>query len=730
MVQERTVRTPAWFGAVGLVAVVVVATVFGLMGVVGGTPPMPPAPAKVVVGTAAPAASNLAAWPDLRVTLPDASVRVRARFRMPQTGLAKVAYTGPLQWTADVGASHTLRLTHRDAVDLAVPRMVKNLRFVAPGCVPVEVTMPTAQEGLVELGDVDLLPTARLTFVVTGLPAACAGTATFAACSAEFAGSLDCAAGGQNGDATFPFLDGVDVSWGATLRGPHGLVQLSGREAALRPGEQRAVVVEAASVALRPCRLVGPSPQLLPHVAVRVLAAGVDPHGNEPTASFDDSGSCLLALGPSTTLALAGADGRELLAADTGTELQLRPATPLVGCYYGDANGAPVPFSCNQRPAVRVLVAERSQLQAFTVQVDGQPARRILVADLPTDRDWIDLARVPSSPLGELAVQVRAAAVPGRLLGLQVLDSHGTERAASLVAASPVLFAALEPGRYDVRFRVDGEPAAFAARGVEVGAGGRCEVAVDAPPAVVWTGEVIGQTTAPSAQRFHRVRLGGRAAGAAPSLQGGTWFSIDAAGSFTFSLSPGEVPTKAFDLRCVTMVLSASEVTIDPVRHHVVVRPPSDLRWVDLQIEPGEDTPWSAQLQRPGATEPWMMLWRREQRPIAVPPGAVFGGALFAHEPGGRQLGWFDVDGSLPRPVVRTRGGRTVTFRTDGKEARQVVLIGPRGQSGTSCTLAPGAEQQVFVPEGTRGYVLSSALAPGAEPAPVSIPATGAVVVP
>lgn len=730
MVQERTVRTPAWFSAVGLVAVVVVATLFGLMGVIGGTPPLPPVPATAVVGTAKPAASNLAAWPELRVALPDASVRVRARFRMPQTGLAKVAYTGPLQWTADVGASHTLRLLHRDAVDLAVPRTVQNLRFVAPGCVSVEVTMPPAQDGLVELGDVDLLPTARLTFVVTGLPAACAGTATFAACAAEYAGCMDCADGGQNGDATFPFLDGVEMSWGATLRGPHGLVQLSGREPALRPGEQRAVVVEAASVALRPCRLVGPSPQLLPHVAVRVLAAGVDPHGNEPTIAFDANGTCLLAIGPQAKLALAGADGRELLATDTGTELQLRPASPLVGCYFGDANGALVPFSCNQGPAARVLVAERSRLQALTVQVDGLPAQRILAADLPTDTDWIDLARVPSTRLGELAVQVRGAAVAGRLLGLQVLDTDGTERAASLVAASPVLFAALAPGRYDVRFRVDGEPAAFAVRGVEVGAGGRCEVAVDAPPAVAWTGEVQGQTTAPSAQRFHRVRLGRRAAGAAPSLQDGTWYSLDAAGAFRFTLPPGEVPTKSIDLRCVTMLLPAAEVTIDPARHHVVVRPPADLRWVDLQIEPGEDTPWSAWLQRPGTPEPWLMLWRREQRPIAVPSGAVFGGALFAHEPGGRQLGWFEVDGSLPRPVVRMRGGRTVTFRTDGKDARQVVLIGPRGQTGTSCTLAPGVEQQVFVPEGTRGYVLSSALVPGAEPAPVPIPATGGVVVP
>lgn len=730
MVQERTVRTPAWFGAVGLVAVVVVATLFGLMGVIGGTPPMPPVPAKAVGATAAPAAENFAAWPEVRVALPDAAVRVRARFRMPQTGLAKVAYTGPLQWTADVGASHTLRLTHRDAVDLAVPRTVKNLRFVAPGCVPVEVTMPPAHEGLVELGDVDLLPTARLTFVVTGLPAACAGTATFAACAAEFGGSLDCAEGGRNGDATFPFLDGVEVSWGATLRGPHGLVQLAGRETALRPGEQRAVVVEAASVALRPCRLVGPSPQLLPHVAVRVLTAGVDPHGNEPTVGFDANGTCLLAIGPNTRLALAGAEGQELLATDTGRELELRPATPLVGCYYGDASGALVPFSWNQRPAARVLVAERSRLPALTVQVDGLPARRILAADLPTDRDWIDLALVPSTLLGELAVQVRGAAVPGRLLGLQVLDAEGTERAASLVSASPVVFAALEPGRYDVRFRVDGEPAAFAARGVDVGAGGRCEVAVDAPPAVVWTGEVVGQATAPSAQRFHRVRLGSRTAGQNASLHGHTWYSLDAAGSFCFTLPPGEVPTKAFDLRCVMMVLPAAEVTIDPARHHVVVRPPADVRWVDLQIEPGEDTPWSAWLQRPGTPGPWMMLWRREQRSIAVPPGAVFGGALFAHEPGGRQLGWFEVDGSLPRPVVRTRGGRTVTFRTEGKAPRQVVLIGPRGQTGTSCTLAPGTEQQVFVPEGTRGYVLSSALALGAEPSPVPIPATGAVVVP
>lgn len=699
MSNSGTGGLPGRLGTVGFVVALLIGGLFGLMGVIGGSQPATPAANDATAALdAAEVTAAAANFPVLRAELPATAVLARARFRVPQAGGTKAAYVGPLQMWFDDVARPTLRVGNGDALEFAAPRAARRLRCAAPGCAPVEIALVTNGEGIVDLGDVDLQPAARLSFVASGLPPRFDGPATFTAASADFECTSDVPDGGRNGTATFAFLGGNELGWQAAYRGAHALMVTGGAEPALRADEQRTVVVEVGGLPTRTCRIVGASAPLLRHLVVRVKPAN-SARSTAPTVEPDAAGAFQLTAAPGATFSIAAADGDVPL---TGTEtpngLELRPTAQLLGLVCLDARGEPQPFSCGARPAAKVFVTTRGAHDELLVRLDGGPLRRVRTTDLPSGADHVDLAKVPAQTLGEVAVQLRGELLPGRQLALQLLRADGSVAAVCPVRAGAPLVPALEPGRYELRWSIDGAPGPVAGTGMTIAAGERREVAADVPPAQPWTGEVAGQANAPALRRFLGLRFGSR-----QDPKDDCWLPVETDGSFRFGLVPGSTPVATADVRCGSMQLAAAEVAIDAEHHHVVVKPPANLHWVDMQVAADHGADWCAVLQRPGTTTPYAVLHPRDQRPVAVPHGTVLGGALFAHEPGGAQLGWFELDGSVLRTDVRAAAGREITFRCE-RGPRTVVLIGPRGQTGAVVKLTAGAVRKVFVPEGTRGF--------------------------
>jgi hypothetical protein len=94
----------------------------------------------------------------------------------------------------------------------------------------------------------------------------------------------------------------------------------------------------------------------------------------------------------------------------------------------------------------------------------------------------------------------------------------------------------------------------------------------------------------------------------------------------------------------------------------------------------------------------------------------------------GKTLAWFSIESQSP--VVRDLGGRTLDVRAafPSKE-KWLCLVGPHGQWDQGQQLGRGQTLSLFVPEGTRGYLVFDEDHPDAVPLEMPLPATGPLVI-
>jgi len=665
-----------------------------------------------------------------RTMAPEEPVRVRVRFRLANLGMADTHYVGPLQLHVDGAPLPPLQVVNRDPIELNVPRGARLLHCDAPGCKPVDKELPPhgklADEVLVKFW-----ADASLTFSTVGLPSDWLGNASFEAQSKDHEVRMLDLANWQPGSATqCEFLPGADFTWRAMLRSGGSLWQLTGREPALQVGELRTVVVDCHGRSPVHHQVVGPSPQLLSHLIVLVQPTDGQGTGSGVKLPLTDTGRFDLFGDERCTFAISVAGGFEQLRAERTAEgVLLRPGNPLVGLQLRDRSGQPVEFSLARGgPAltpVLMHVFERVRLpERLDVPSHGAGLRRIRTADLPTDTDVIDLDRVQGELLGSFVARMRGSFPFAAVPDLQVVRTDGTVVAHSLRRTGWTT--PLEAGTYAVRWSVAGVPGPWVARQLSVRAGATTEIDAQWPVLVEWTGEVAGHLETPPAQRFSNVRFGEH-----PRLASGTWMNVDTEGRFHFGLEDAAEPGDVVELRCVFMNVRATIVSMDRARHHVVVRPPADLRWVDVRVDVDTRSGWVAWLTREGHDLPWMMLWSREQRAVVVPPGVVLGGALYTgSDLRGDLLAWFEVDGTQSPVIVRRAAGRMVEFLNTGASGRTLTLVGPRGQRDAGHALTGDAPLHLFVPDGTRGFRLDDPRQPAAERREQAIGSGDRVLVP
>lgn len=680
------------------------------LGLLGGVVMVPDPVPDLGVVTAAPFAPVSASPPEAgqlsREVATDAMavVRARARFRMRNVGFPDQPVLGEITVAAEEGTATTLRLENRDAVELELPRSARTLRCTAAGAEDLELTLPPLDGPEVDLGDVLLWPDATLVFVVRSLPPGSNWRPSFSAWSPNCGLRLhDVENWRLEATTEAAFASGSDFAWWCHLQGPAAHCLVRGRSTALRRGERREVVVDAADLPVADYQLVGLSPALLLRTTIQIWPdAAIVPQQNAWSLQVGSNGRFSVFGEPPAAFSLelrAGGNGT-LRTEPADDAIGLRPEGQIAGLQMLDGTGHPAGFSLPPAHPQEFLVVDRSALPAsFVVQAEGGPTRRVHSRDLPTDRDVIDLSRVPSQALGALTVHVTGEVGGATPAQLQAVRADGSVAGAAS-GKSTLFFSRLDPGVYDLQWSLAGESLGICARGVPVVADQDREVWVERPALVSWVGQVAGQDEVPMGQRFHSVRFGNHA-----GLGSGGWLRIDNANLFRWNQAPGREAPDIVELRCAMMVVRAELASVEPAEHRVVVRPPTGLRWVSVRATADCGPEWSMLFQHPDRGEPWMIVTNREQRAVLVPPGQRLGGMLCGGGHLGDALAWLSIDGSSPEVVVRRTGGRTVEFRSRLPRERTLALVGPDGQTDNGHALA-AEPLRLFVPDGTRGYLI------------------------
>lgn len=505
MAETRGRRALVGTAGILLVSAILLA---GLLGDIAAVPDPVPDRIEVDADTAAPvvashhptedgsAAPTDAGLP--REVATDAVVRARARFRLHNAGLPDRPWLGEIAVAADGGSATTLRLENRDAVEFELPRNARTLRCTAAGAEDLDLPLPPLDGPQVDLGDVRLWPDATLVFVVRSLPPGTDWRPSFSAWSPSCGLRLkDIVNWRPEATTEGAFSSGGDFSWWCHLRGPAAHCFVRGQAPALRRGERRGIVVDAANLPVAKYQVVGLSPALLLRTTIHVWPDAAIAHQQSAWSLQVGSNGCFSVFGetPAAFRLELPAGGNGTLRTEPAAEaIGLRPEGEIAGLQMLDGTGQPARFSLLPAQPQEFLVVDRTALPAsFVVQAEGWPIRRVRSVDLPTDRDVIDLMRVPSQALGELTVNVAGDKSLGTPAQLQVVCADGTV-AGTASGKSTLSFSALDPGVYDLRWSLAGEPLETCARSVRVVADQDVEVRVERPALVSWVGGSMGRT--------------------------------------------------------------------------------------------------------------------------------------------------------------------------------------------------------------------------------------------
>ncbi|MEO6598180.1 MAG: hypothetical protein ABIP94_25835 [Planctomycetota bacterium] len=653
-----------------------------------------------------------------RVTVVEVPPVLAVKFRKhAQDGSSP--FVGTLAVLADGVREQNFEIVNRDPVAVRMPAGAKTLRFETPGRHAVEWDLTAL------LADsVVFVPDARVRLVVVGVT-----QRDVAVQWQVLDGSM------QQADWTYarsavdaprePLVpSGEALMWRAVLELDGSFAVLSGSEPPLHSGECRTVYLDVRSLGEGHYRVVGVSPALLPRLTLRVRAQALAGHwGMASEVRVESEGRFVMPGSDRVRFEVDVVGGFDVLVEEpAGEEYLLRPRSPLVGFWCSDRSGGFVAFSMSKDrarfpAATATCIFDRRMLgPRLFVQKPGEVATAFRTEDLPADEDLVDVSRLPTQGMAALVVRLVGERAQRAVAGSASLELVRPDGSVASVGPSD----AMDPGTYGLRWNIGGEPGAWIVREIVLVAGERKVIEVEWPSFERWTGEVIGHAETPAAHRFQSVRFGDW-----PSLAGGKHLPLDAAGAFTLQVAEGREPAATVEFRCGLMQVRGEVVAVDPERHHVVVRPPSGLRWVSLRVE-GEPGGWKATLHRAGSDMPWTCVWSHEQRPILVPPGTVLGGALFrasAAAGAGAPIAWFDVDGTCDEHVVRAGPTRCLEVQTaKAGRVRGVALVGARGQLAYVYEFPSNGTLRLDVPDGTRGLVVFEGSEEGARGRELPIP--------
>ena len=624
-------------------------------------------------------------------------MRVRVKRRL---GQSSTHYTGPLVVEVAGRVLVSTTLVNRDALALEVPANASSLRFIAPDHVPLEASLPLQARGKEPI--VELQPDALLAVCSLGLPLEEEASVRF---------SVDAVSGWSRtgniredkGAFEAPCAVGEEFQWWAALDSRTRRVSLRGREPALQRGERRVLTLDFASVPMQRYRVVGPSPELMAELFVyRPSHAG---SGDLLSMRLDSSGCFEFPRDGGGKWCVQAGEGEVELAEEKDAEtIVLRPSVPLLGLGLRVVDAPTrqtLAFDANGK-----LVSGLASLHVFareqlppTLYLGSKFAGSVAVPcdRLPNDDVvWIDPSAAPAP--GRLMLRLQGAPPAADVASkLWIQVQAPSQEPLQQVAAAEMQLEVPPDVSFGLRWALPDGPGPWIARDLRVASGATHELTAEWPVAHRWTGEVEKFAAMPLERRWHRISWGD-----GPSLFGRGMRRLGDDGRFELFLFAEDTLDPVWRLFWGLTTVPAQAEVADPGRHHLVVRPLVEVRWVNVIVD--AKPPWMvfvwSTLQprlRPGS-------WHNEQRPIPVLAGEVRHGGLLR---GDELLAWFRIDAQGDSVHVQPAGGRTIELRPRAACGnRMVCLVGPGGQWDMGHELSSSSPLRVFAPDGTVGIAV------------------------
>lgn len=499
----------------------------------------------------------------------------------------------------------------------------------------------------------------------------------------------------------------------------------------LTRGEQRRVDLQCGENPIT-IRVVGPSPELLPRLAVLLRPAADPPRlrGQQFVLGLDAKGraACYLPDGAMRgTLAVKKRSqaGRGVWPRDVATfplqeqhgafdllptegELVLSPIEPLVGIAVGSPGHEqhawlsleairrtqevePL-FLCRRTGAesAAILHGWTEQLGPFTMAMDHV-------------RGSGDLWFVPpaaTSRLGTLVVHVADAPEPGSVVDLlaeSVGDVHSqAPQPTRLDRATGLRSSSLPPGTYRLLWEVGLGRGPVAAEVVVITAGGNTELSLSPPALQRWTLQLRNVDTSRAEALF---------------LKLGTAYSLGAARKGDFLMDRFEPPRVGETGEVFAWVLKcsfpASVVNVDPAaRRAEVSSTVTDAIWCRLRAQSMAGGRVGIRLQRTAGVTSNLPAFLDGEVQVPLMPGTTRNGCVMETLEGRNQLvAWFQLSPESPDQVARGNG-RWTTLRIERPILRAEVLAdGPTGVEPMSIyQIENPGEYPLFVADGTRTF--------------------------
>ncbi len=495
---------------------------------------------------------------------------------------------------------------------------------------------------------------------------------------------------------------GLEVSWRVSSSVAGASWSCRGVEAPLRAGEHRSVVVDLGGLARQRYRVTAVAAELMPHLSVKAFTAEEGWGHDCNVLVLDGDGGFVWCGVPPDAFAVATVGGPHWLRQrESGGVVELQPTQSLLGVELLGADGAAVPSlrhgdsgpgGLRGRQLVHVFVREDLPERIHLSTGEQIHAFR---TDLFPPVDLVALRTTDALSLGRLVVEIDGERIGRVDQRLHLLRRDGTIARVGM-GRGAVAFDNLDPGSYDVRWQSAGWPGESVARGVVVAAGQEVRLQATWPRTTAWTGEVLRNPAASHRQpRPERMRFG-----TWKTRRIGVWSKIAPDGSFAFELPEGQLPAMPAEVAWNYAVFACETVDVDAERHHVVVREPADVTWVQLSAEVSGEQDWCLQLSDDDEVVPYAIVHPGVGPLVPVSRGASLRGVLGVD---GTERAWFVVDGSLPEVVVRPAECRDLEVRNERQGAGlYVVPVGPHGQRGVPVALRVAGATRLSVLADTR----------------------------
>ena len=679
---------------------------------------------------AKPADTALAADPAAR-TLDAASgpssrpVRVRVQVRLSTGGGASMPLPQGVVVAVRVavpdrrGETELLARTQGPAVwEFAVPAGASVLRFWSHGYRDLDVPLPPAQGGVVELGSVTLCAEAAIRLRLLHVPEPLRGEVVASlgnggnACIA----SQPIRFSGDRGEALLPAPSNqplwlrlqLPAQSGVAVRLPDEVLR---QAHSLQAGETREVSVDLQQLPACTLQLVDVPPELLAGFEIAVHEGG----RREQRLPVDAAGRVqLLGLGSDAvaftvpalddqtqTIDLRTPDELGWLQLEAGALYVLHPSEPLLGVVMRGADGGRLPFRlgldhpAELTAACQLHVAGARQLQQTgALFVDTGTARGTLA---PASMVAAGALRfVEASALTALATLRARPTTPlpdrnGFHVGFEALDGtavQGTLRSQDGCYQSDVV----PPGRYRVVLWRLGGRVLDIASDLAVRAGGVTELPFDLPAVRTWRGEVSNWNELPESLRPRALRLGDAVA----RTRGDGSFILQSA----VRILPGTTVTFAYPDNSSQLSPAVALADVDPLALRLSVAAPTWARSIELRAAPCGSEQVMIYVT-PAGGQPVQLT--SGQRYLSV--GLTACGHVCETLRGAEQVtAWFQLSVAAQDGLIPTgTGARWLTVRVDRPVRHFAVRVrGPSGLLATVAERGQRGELPVLVVDGTQ----------------------------